>query len=110
MEQDHGEQLYQKAWRELQQYRRWLLSLPKEEILSRAYGYAMREDILLSLENVDLTPEQQQTLLRMPDVLENVYKRFDKCDCTYMDVMQACIEETADLYAEKFREKEQGVR
>lgn len=45
MEQDHGEQLYQKAWRELQPYRRWLLSLPKEEILSRAYGYAMREDM-----------------------------------------------------------------
>ncbi len=37
------------------EYRAWLLSQPPEEILKHTYEYTVREDILMSLENNDLS-------------------------------------------------------
>ena len=38
--------LYQKMEREQDKYRKWLVQCPPEEILSHAYEYVVREDIL----------------------------------------------------------------
>lgn len=42
--------VYEKAFTEQEKFRRWLLSQPPKGILGHAYEYALREDILLSLE------------------------------------------------------------
>ena len=41
--------LYQKMKREQDKYRKWLVQCPPEEILSHAYEYVVREDILMSM-------------------------------------------------------------
>lgn len=50
--------VYEKAFAEQEKFKEWLLSQPPEEILHHAYEYALREDILLSLEYNDLTDSQ----------------------------------------------------
>lgn len=42
--------LYQKMEREQDKYCKWLVQCPPEEILSHAYEYAVREDILMAME------------------------------------------------------------
>ena len=41
--------LYQKMEREQDKYSKWLVQCPPEEILSHAYEYVVREDILMSM-------------------------------------------------------------
>ena len=68
--------LYEKMFEEQEKYRGWLLSQPPEEILNHTYEYTVREDILMSLENNDLSDEQAAALLKSPSPLgEDVYKR-----------------------------------
>ena len=47
--------VYEKAFAEQEKFKEWLLSQSPEEILHHAYEYALREDILLSLEYNDFT-------------------------------------------------------
>ena len=42
--------VYQKLYAEQDAFRNQLLAMPPEEILSHAYEYVQREDLLLSLE------------------------------------------------------------
>ena len=51
-------QLYEKMFAEQERYRDWLLHQPPEEILNHTYEYTTREDILMTLEDNDLSFEQ----------------------------------------------------
>ena len=54
---------------EQEKYRDWLKSQPPEEILHHTYEYTVREDIVMAMEELELTDAQAQALL------EDVYKR-----------------------------------
>lgn len=58
--------LYQKVFAEQEQYRAWLMNLPPGEILDHCYEYVVREDIVLSLEEHDLSDKQCKALLKSP--------------------------------------------
>lgn len=49
---------YHKMEAEQDSYRDWLLTLPPDEILQHAYEYAVRQDILFAMEDLELQPEQ----------------------------------------------------
>ena len=70
--------VYEKAFAEQEKFKEWLLSQPPEEILHHAYEYALREDILLSLEYNDLTDSQARALLKSEDILSDAFKDFEK--------------------------------
>ena len=55
--------LYEKMAAEQDQYRDWLKSQPPEEILHHAYEYSVREDIVMAMEELELTDAQAQALL-----------------------------------------------
>ena len=84
--------LYEKMSVEQDYYRQWLLSQPPEEILNHAYEYAMREDILMAMENLELTDAQAQALLGSPTPLSDVYREFDMTDNCEINHLQYCIE------------------
>ena len=54
--------LYKKVFAEQEQYREWLLSQPPDEILNHCYEYTVREDIVLALEEYDLSDKQCKAL------------------------------------------------
>lgn len=45
---------YHKMEAEQDSYRDWLLTLPPDEILQHAYEYAVRQDILFAMEDLEL--------------------------------------------------------
>lgn len=89
-------QLYDKMAAEQAKYRGWLLEQPPEEIVSHAYEYAMREDVLMAMEDMELQPEQAEVLLASASPLDDVYQVFSKMETPHMDTIRECIETQAD--------------
>ena len=88
--------LYEKMSAEQDRYRNWLKSQPPEEILHHSYEYTVREDILMEMEQLELTVAQAQALLDSPSPLADVYRYFEKLETGYMDVIRDSIENRAN--------------
>ena len=88
--------LYEKMAAEQDKYRDWLKSQPPEEILNHTYEYTIREDIVMAMEELELTDAQAQALLESPSPLADVYRYFEKLETGYMDVIRDSIESRAD--------------
>ena len=61
--------LYEKMAAEQDKFRDWLKSQPPEEILHHTYEYTVREDIVMALEELELTDAQAKALLESPSPL-----------------------------------------
>ena len=88
--------LYEKMAAEQDQYRDWLKSQPPAEVLNHAYEYTVREDIVMCMEELELTDAQAKALLDSPSPLADVYRYFEKLETGYMDVIRDSIENRAD--------------
>jgi len=87
--------LYEKMVAEQNKYRDWLKKQPLEEILHYAYEYAVREDIVIAMEELELTDVQAKALLESPSPLADVCRYFRKLETGYMDVIRESIENLA---------------
>ena len=88
--------LYEKMAVEQDKFRDWLKSQPPEEVLNHAYEYTIREDIVMAMEELELTDTQAQALLESPSPLADVYRYFEKLETGYMGVIRDSIESRAD--------------
>ena len=88
--------LYEKMSAEQDRYRNWLKRQPPEEILHHTYEYTVREDIVMAMEQLELTDTQAKVLLDSPTPLADVYRYFEKLETGYMDVVRDSIENRAD--------------
>ena len=95
-ETDYNALLYDKMKAEQDKYRDWLLNQPPEEILNHTYEYTMREDIVMCMEELELSPKQAKALLRSPCPLDDVYKEFRDREVEHMDTIRDSIETRAN--------------
>ena len=68
--------LYEKMTAEQDKFRDWLKSQPPEEVLNHAYEYTIREDIVMAMEELELTDTQAQALLESPSPLADTLRHF----------------------------------
>ena len=68
--------LYDKLSREQDKYRDWLKGQPPEEILHHSYEYTVREDILMSMEELTLSEAETRALLLSPSPMAILYNKF----------------------------------
>lgn len=103
--------LYEKMAAEQDTFRDWLKSQSPEEVLNHAYEYTVREDIVLAMEELELSDNQAQALLDSPSPLADVYRHFEKLETGYMDVIRESIEERANEMhrAKRNREPPQSI-
>jgi hypothetical protein len=88
--------LYEKASAEQDKFRAWLVDQPPADILLHAVEYAVREDILMEMEALELPDDQARALLASPDTMADIYKTFSKMvDTGHMDVVRESIEDRA---------------
>ncbi len=99
--------LYEKMTAEQDGYRAWLLSQSPEEILKHTYEYTVREDILMSLENNDLSDSQAQALLQSPSPLADVFAEWEDRETDYMDNIWDTVQGRANEVAA--RREQPGV-
>lgn len=95
-ETDYNALLYDKMKAEQDKYRDWLLSQPPEEILNHTYKYTMCEDIVMAMEELELSTKQAKALLKSSSPLADVYREFEKRETDHMDVIRDSIENCAD--------------
>ena len=100
-----NEALYEKMKAEQNDFRKFLLSLPPEEILNHAYEYTIREDILSIVENSDsLSEKEVKGLLSSRCPITDVYRRFNKYDYNVMDNIRNCIREEGEFLCDRTRD------
>lgn len=95
-ETDYNTLLYEKMKAEQDEYRDWLLTQEPAEILNHTYEYTMREDIVMAMEELELTPKQAKALLKSPCPLDDVYKEFKDREVEHMDTIRDSIGTRAD--------------
>ena len=96
--------LYDKLSREQDKYRDWLKGQPPEEILHHSYEYTVREDILMSMEELTLSEAETRALLLSPSPMAILYDKFSDLETGYMDTIRDSIEDTARDEAKRLRE------
>ena len=101
--------LYDKMAAEQERFKHGLLGQTPEEVLNHAYEYAMREDILMEMEALDLPAPQAAALLASPFPLADVYKDFRNMETGHMDILRECIEARADTMLEAKREATRAI-
>ena len=101
MNQDLTAALYEAMAKEQAKFRDWLLKQPPEEILNHTYEYTIREDILMTMEEIELPREQAEALLSSPSPLADVYQHFSNLDTGYMDLIRDSIETRAQEKAQE---------
>lgn len=95
-ERDYCSELYDKMKAEQDKYREWLLSQSPSEILNHTYEYTMREDIVMAMEDLELTPKQAKALLKSPCPLADVFEEFKDRETEHMDTIRDSIETRAN--------------
>ena len=96
--------LYDKLSREQDKYPDWLKGQPPEEILHHSYEYTVREDILMSMEEMTLSEAETRALLLSPSPMAILYDKFSDLETGYMDTIRDSIEDTARDEAKRLRE------
>lgn len=96
--------LYDKLSREQDKYRDWLKDQPPEEILHHSYEYTVREDILMSMEELTLSEAETRALLLSPSPMAILYDKFSDLETGYMDTIRDSIEDTARDEAKRLRD------
>ena len=105
-EKDYCSELYEKMKVEQDKYRDWLLAQPPAEILNHTYEYTMREDIVMAMEELELSPKRAKALLKSPCPLDDVYKEFKDREVEHMDTIRDSIESRADIVLKREAERE----
>ena len=88
--------LYEKFSAEQNNYRAWLLKQTPEEIIQHSYEFAVRQDILMVMEEAELSAAQASALLWKGTTLSDIYKDFTKVETGYMDILRNTVENRAD--------------
>ena len=65
---------------EQDKFRDWLLSQSPEEILRHTFEYSVRQDIVLLMDNAQLSSKDLRTLLSSPTPLADVFDAFNGMD------------------------------
>ena len=69
-----------------------------------SYEYTVREDILMSMEELTLSEAETRALLLSPSPMAILYDKFSDLETGYMDTIRDSIEDTAKDEAKKLRE------
>lgn len=98
-----NQELYDKMAAEQERFKHGLLGMTPEQVLDHAYEYAMREDILMEMEELDLSAPEAAALLASESPLADVYGDFREREGR-MDLVRECIETLAYNLAEAQQE------
>lgn len=99
--------LYEKIHAEQEAFIRELQNSSPGHVIEMAYELVIREDILLSLEENDLTAAQCKALLREKKPLDKLFQAWENSESRHMEDLRDCIENLADkLIAQHRRSRE----
>ncbi len=99
--------LYERLNQELELYKVELMDMTPAGILSNAYEYCIREDIVLCMEMLDLSDKQAKALLKLKKPLAAIYEAWGHSETKHMDHIRDTIraKANAEIRADFIRAK-----
>lgn len=88
--------VYEKIFAEHQEFVAQLQRSTPMQVIEQAYELIIREDILLSFEENDLTAAQCRVLLKEKRPLDKLFKAWENSESRHMEDIRDCIEAFAD--------------
>lgn len=108
---DYKEELYEKMISEQDKYRDWLLSQPPSEILNHTYEYTMKEDIIIAVDEMDISQKQARALLKSPCPLADIFEVFGNRESDHMENIRDTAESMANrIIREDFKKSQRESR
>ena len=108
---DYKEELYEKMMSEQDKYRDWLLSQPPSEILNHTYEYTMREDIIIAVDEMNISQKQARALLKSPCPLADIFEVFRNRESDHMENIRDTAESMANrIVREDFKKSQRESR
>lgn len=87
--------LYEKMFAEMEQFKTELSTQPFHAVLDRSYEYCIKSDILLAVEDRDLTNAYASALMKSDKPLDDVFQIYDGRVTDHMEHVFDCLEECA---------------
>lgn len=87
--------LYEKVQSELLELLTELKHSKPEYIIELAYEFVIKEDIVMSLEENNLSDEKCKALLKESKPLQKIYQKWEKTESDHMYEILNCINNTA---------------
>ena len=104
-------ELYERMFKEQEQFRSELLGKSPQEVLDHAYEYVMREDLLLSLEYNNLSEKQCRALLKSKTPLADLFEKWEKHEGGHMSEVWDVVESHAnEIIREDFLRSRKDAR
>ncbi len=88
--------LYEKLNQELELYKHELMDMTPAGVLSNAYEYCIREDIVLCMETLDLSDKQAKALLKLKKPLTAIFESWGHSETKHMDHIRDTIRSKAN--------------
>lgn len=88
--------LYEKMFAELEQFKTELSCQPFHSVLDHAYEYCIKSDILLAVEDRDLTNAYASALLKSDKPLDDVFQVYEGRVTDHIEHVIDCLEECAE--------------
>ncbi len=85
-EKEINEKLYFKLVGELAEYRKKLLKMSPDEILTHAYEYSVRRDIVNCMEAENISYKQAEQLMKTENALDVVYAKYVSLNGSYQQM------------------------
>lgn len=99
MDTDYNKLLYEKMQAENETFKDWLLSQEPAEILNHAYEYTIYQDMMLCMEDMDLSPKQAKAMYQSPSPLRDALSDFDKTERElYVDAINCNVATARDQF------------
>ena len=99
-------ELYEKVSAEFEEYKNNLLMMSPEQMLERAYAYAVRSDIVIAIECGSIHARQAQALLKSDNALDEIFGKWEDFEKNHMDTIRAAIECKANQISREEYKKE----
>ena len=99
-------ELYEKVSAELEEYKNNLLMMSPEQMLERAYAYAVRSDIVIAIECGSIHARQAQSLLKADNTLDEIFGKWEDFEKNHMETIRTAIECKANQISREEYKKE----
>lgn len=107
---DYNELLYKKVQAEYDTFIEEIKKQPSEKVIERAYEIVTKQNMVVIIQESNLTPVEAKSLYREKYPLDRMYREWLDTDVSEMQMLKDSIDDTAKTAVKELKEKQRESR
>lgn len=107
---DYNELLYKKVQAEYDTFIEEIKKQPSENVIERAYEIVTKQNMVVIIQESNLTPVEAKSLYREKYPLDRMYREWLDTDVSEMQMLKDSIDDTAKTAVKELKEKQRESR